>query len=41
LTVVPANFRKQGPPSALAMFEAEAEGLAELKNAGALRVPEV
>lgn len=35
------NFRKQGPPSALAMFEAEAEGLAELKQAGAIRVPEV
>ncbi len=35
------DFRKQGPPSALAMFEAEAEGLAELKNAGAVRVPEV
>jgi fructosamine-3-kinase len=35
------NFRKQGPPSALAMFEAEAEGLAELKKAGAIRVPEV
>jgi fructosamine-3-kinase len=35
------NFRKQGPPSALNMFEAEAEGLAELKNAGAIRVPEV
>ncbi len=35
------NFRKQGPPSALAMFEAEADGLAELKKAGAVRVPEV
>ncbi len=35
------KFRKQGPPSALAMFEAEAEGLAELKKAGAIRVPEV
>ncbi len=36
-----SNFRKQGPSSALAMFEAEAEGLAELKKAGAVRVPEV
>lgn len=36
-----SHFRKQGPPSALAMFEAEAEGLAELDKAGALRVPEV
>lgn len=35
------NFRKQGPPSALGMFQAEAEGLAELNKAGALRVPEV
>ena len=35
------NFRKQGPPSALPMFEAEAEGLAELRSAGAVRVPEV
>ena len=35
------DFRKQGPLSALAMFEAEAEGLAELKKAGAVRVPEV
>lgn len=35
------NFRKQGPTSALAMFEAEAEGLAELQKAGAVRVPEV
>jgi len=35
------NFKKHGPPSALAMFEAEAEGLAELKKAGAIRVPEV
>ena len=35
------NFKKQGPRSALAMFEAEAEGLAELKKAGAVRVPEV
>ena len=35
------NFKKQGPRSALAMFEAEADGLAELKKAGAVRVPEV
>jgi len=35
------DFIKQGPPSALAMFEAEAEGLMELKNAGAVRVPDV
>ncbi len=35
------NFKKQGPPTALAMFEAEAEGLTELKKAGAVRVPEV
>lgn len=35
------NFRKQGPPSALPMFEAEAEGLAELQQAGAIRVPQV
>lgn len=36
-----SDFRKQGPLSALPMFEAEAEGLAELKKAGAIRVPEV
>lgn len=36
-----ATFKKQGPPSALVMFEAEAEGLAELQQAGAIRVPEV
>lgn len=35
------NFRKQGPPYALVMFEAEAEGLAELRKAGVLRVPDV
>ncbi|MDH5622344.1 MAG: fructosamine kinase family protein [Gammaproteobacteria bacterium] len=35
------EFRKQGPLTALSMFEAEAEGLAELKKAGAIRVPEV
>ncbi|MEM7317238.1 MAG: fructosamine kinase family protein [Planctomycetota bacterium] len=34
-------FKKQGPPSALTMFEAEAEGLVELGNAAAVRVPEV
>ncbi|MGI9201017.1 MAG: fructosamine kinase family protein [Woeseiaceae bacterium] len=36
-----SHFRKQGPQSALEMFEAEAEGLVELKNADAVRVPEV
>lgn len=36
-----AVFVKCGPPSALAMFEAEAEGLRELANVGAIRVPEV
>ena len=34
-------FRKSAPQSALAMFEAEAEGLAELRTAGAIRVPQV
>ena len=34
-------FEKTGPESALPMFEAEAEGLSELGNAGAVRVPEV
>ena len=34
-------FKKQGPTSALPMFEAEAEGLAELRKADAVRVPEV
>ena len=34
-------FRKTGPPSAYEMFAAEAEGLAELQAAGALRVPAV
>jgi fructosamine-3-kinase len=34
-------FRKTGPADALAMFEAEAEGLAELSAAGTIRVPEV
>ena len=34
-------FVKTGPVSALGMFEAEADGLKELRNAGAIRVPEV
>jgi len=34
-------FQKTGPESALEMFEAEAEGLNELRSAGAVRVPEV
>ncbi len=34
-------FVKTGPPSAGDMFAAEAEGLAELTKAGAVRVPEV
>ena len=34
-------FKKTGPESALAMFEAEADGLAELAAAGAIRVPDV
>ncbi len=34
-------FEKTGPEPALDMFEAEAEGLAELRKAGAVRVPEV
>jgi len=34
-------FTKTGPESALAMFEAEAEGLAELRSASAIRVPDV
>lgn len=36
-----ATFEKSGPESALAMFEAEAEGLAELRAADEIRVPEV
>ncbi len=36
-----SSFRKSGPASALPMFEAEAEGLAELKSANAIRVPGV
>ena len=35
------GFRKTGPASALAMFEAEADGLNELRAAGEVRVPEV
>ena len=34
-------FTKTGPESALAMFEAEADGLAELRSTGAIRVPGV
>lgn len=34
-------FLKTGPASALPMFQAEASGLAELKKAHAIRVPEV
>ncbi len=34
-------FTKTGPASALAMFEAEAEGLDELRSASAIRVPDV
>ena len=34
-------FVKSGPPSALDMFEAEAEGLRELSKANAIRVPAV
>lgn len=35
------TFRKTGPESAFEMFEAEADGLAELREAGEIRVPEV
>ena len=35
------RFEKSGPESALAMFEAEAEGLAELRAANEIRVPDV
>lgn len=35
------SFVKTGPPDALAQFEAEAEGLAELAAANAVRVPAV
>ena len=34
-------FVKTGPASAIEMFEAEAEGLRELAEAGAIRVPDV
>ncbi len=34
-------FKKTGPESALAMFEAEADGLVELAAAGPIRVPDV
>lgn len=34
-------FRKTGPAAALAMFEAEADGLRELQSANAIRVPQV
>ena len=34
-------FTKTGPESALPMFEAEADGLAELRSANAIRVPDV
>ena len=34
-------FVKTAPVSALAMFEAEADGLRELKKAGVVRVPEI
>jgi len=36
-----APFRKTGPASALPMFEAEVDGLNELRAAGEIRVPEV
>jgi len=35
------TFRKTGPESAFEMFEAEADGLAELREAGEVRVPDV
>ncbi len=35
------TFRKTGPESAFDMFEAEADGLSELRAAGEVRVPEV
>ena len=35
------HFIKTGPESALGMFEAEAEGLAELRSSGTIRVPDV
>ncbi len=36
-----SSFIKTGPASALPMFEAEADGLRELKKAGTTRVPEI
>jgi fructosamine-3-kinase len=36
-----SSFIKTGPVSALPMFEAEAEGLTELREAGVIRVPDV
>lgn len=36
-----ATFRKTGPASALPMFEAEVDGLNELRATGEVRVPEV
>ena len=35
------TFRKTGPESSLPMFQAEADGLEELRAAGEVRVPEV
>lgn len=35
------TFRKTGPESAFEMFEAEADGLNELRAAGEVRIPEV
>jgi fructosamine-3-kinase len=36
-----SSFIKTGPVSALPMFEAEADGLTELRKTGAIRVPKV
>jgi fructosamine-3-kinase len=38
---VAKGFEKTGPEASIDMFEAEAAGLAELRDAGAVRVPEV
>ena len=35
------TFRKKGPESALQMFEAEVDGLSELRSTSAVRVPDV
>lgn len=35
------TFRKTGPESAIEMFEAEVDGLSEIRAAGEVRVPEV